>query len=143
VSVLIDTPIWSLALRRKANGLGAEDRARLAEWQDLVREGRAHLSGAIRQEILSGIREARQFELLRERLAAFDDVPAGREDHERAAAFFNACRAKGVSPTAIDMLICALAARHSLAVFTADRDFTRYATILPILLHDSRNRRSR
>jgi hypothetical protein len=143
MSVLIDTPIWSLALRRKAAKLGPDDRDRVEEWKDLVREGRAHLSGAIRQEILSGIREARQFEDLRERLAAFDDVPAEREDHERAAAFFNACRAKGVSPTAIDMLICALAARHGLAVFTIDRDFARYATILPIMLHDSRTRRAR
>jgi predicted nucleic acid-binding protein len=143
MSVLIDTPIWSLALRRKATKLGPDDRARVEEWKDLVREGRAHLTGAIRQEILSGIREAHQFERLREHLAAFDDIPADREDHEHAATFFNACRAKGVRPTAIDMLICALATRHSSTVFTIDRDFARYATILPITLHDSRTRRAR
>ena len=62
MSVLIDTPIWSLSLRRKATKLGPSERAMVEEWKDLVREGRAHLSGAIRQEVLSGIRDARTFE---------------------------------------------------------------------------------
>jgi hypothetical protein len=95
------------------------------------------LTGAIRQEVLSGIREADDFERLREHRAVFDDVPTAREDHERAAAFFNACRSRGITPTAIDMLICALASRHDLAVFTTDRDFTRYAEVLPIVLHNA------
>lgn len=141
MSVLVDTPIWSLALRRKAGNLGPGERRLVDEWRDLVREGRAHLSGAIRQEILSGIRDERDFERLRERLAVFDDVPAGAEDHERAAGFFNACRTRGVTPTSIDMLICALAERHGMVVFTTDRDFTRYATILPIQLHEVRAHR--
>jgi predicted nucleic acid-binding protein len=138
VSVLIDTPIWSLALRRKAGKLGVRDRDLVEEWKSLDHEGRAHLSGAIRQEVLSGIRDADVFVRLRERLAAFDDVPAARQDHERAAEFFNACRARGVTPTAIDMSICALASRHGLAVFTTDRDFARYAAHLPIRLHEVR-----
>ena len=125
MSVLVDTPIWSLALRRKTGKLGAGERVLVEEWKDLVRNGHARLSGVVRQETLSGIRDQRDFERLREQLAAFDDVPAGTEDHERAAGFFNACRARGVSPTAIDMLICALAARHGLVVFTIDREIGR------------------
>jgi predicted nucleic acid-binding protein len=140
VSVLVDTPIWSLALRRKAERLGVADRRLVEEWKDLVRQGRARLSGAIRQETLSGIRDRRDFERLREHLAAFDDVPAGTDDHERAADFFNACRAHGVTPTSIDMLICALATQHGLTIFTTDRDFVRYATVLPIRLHAQRPR---
>ncbi len=136
MSVLIDTPIWSLALRRKAAKLGPDDRARVEHWRALVREGRAYLIGAIRQEVLSGIRESGDFVRLREHLEVFDDVPTGREDHERAAEFFNTCRSRGVTPTAIDMLICALAARYDLAVFTTDRDFARYAALLPVALHD-------
>jgi len=107
VSVLIDTPIWLLALRRKPERISAGERRLVEEWKDLVREGRACLSGAIRQETLSGIRDRRDFERLREHLAAFDDVPAGTDDHEHAAGFFNsACRAKGVAPASIDRSIC-------------------------------------
>jgi len=135
MSVLIDTPVWSLALRRKAAQLSVAERQLVAEWKTLIFDGRARLAGIIRQEVLSEIREARDFERLRERLAAFDDVPAGAADHECAASYFNACRAKGVTPTAFDVLICALAARHGLTIFTTDTDFTRYAKILPIKLH--------
>ncbi len=135
MSVLIDTPIWSLALRRKAAQLHPAEHQLVEEWKTLVWDGRARLAGIIRQEVLSGIRETRDFERLRARLAAFDDVPAGAADHERAASYFNACRARGVTPTAFDVLICALAVRHALAVFTTDAVFVRYAKILPVKLH--------
>ena len=135
MSVLVDTPVWSLALRRKAAQLNRRERRIVEEWKSLVWDGRARLAGIIRQEVLSGIRDAHAFERLRERLAAFDDVPAGATDHECAASDFNACRAKGITPTSFDMLICALAARHTLAIFTTDTDFVRYASILPIKLH--------
>ena len=138
MSVLIDTPVWSLALRRKAAQLNRTEQHLVEEWKTLVWDGRAHLAGIIRQEVLSGIRDAGDFERLRGRLAAFDDVPAGAADHERAASYSNACRAKGVTPTAFDMLICAVATRHELAIFTADTDFIRYAKILPIKLHKVR-----
>jgi predicted nucleic acid-binding protein len=136
MSVLIDTPVWSLALRRKSARLSLSETRLVEEWSRLVQDGRARLAGIVRQEVLSGIRDARSFEILRARLAAFDDVPAGSADHERAASYYNACRAKGVTPTAFDMLICALATRHRHAIFTMDADFHRYAKILPITLHE-------
>ena len=135
MSVLVDTPVWSLALRRRAHHLGPSERRHVDEWRALVADGRARLTGFIRQEVLSGIRDGRHFERLRERLDAFDDVAADTADHERAAAFFNLCRGKGISPGAIDVLICAVAARHDLAIFTTDADFTRYAAVLPLRLH--------
>ncbi len=135
MSVLIDTPIWSLALRRKPAQLNREERHLVEEWKGLVWDGRARLAGIIRQEVLSGIRDASDFERLRERLASFDDVPAGASDYERAASYFNACRGKGVTPSSFDMQICALATRHGLAIFTIDTDFIRYAKIIPIKLH--------
>lgn len=135
MSVLVDTPVWSLALRRRAGHLSAAERRQVDEWRVLVGEGRARLTGIIRQEILSGIRDEGHFTRLRERLDAFEDVAVDSADHERAAAFFNACRAKGISPGAIDVLICAIAARHGLAIFTTDADFARYAQVLPLRLH--------
>jgi len=135
MSVLIDTPIWSLALRRKSTQLSRTQRQQVDEWRTLVSDGRARLTGIIRQEVLSGIRETRDFERLRERLAAFDDIPAETVDHERAAGFFYVCRARGITPGALDVLICAVAAGHGLSIFTTDADFERYAEVLPLRLH--------
>jgi len=42
----------------------------------------------------------------------------------------------GEGAGSIDLLICAIAYRHKLAIFTTDRDFDRYAKHLPIRLHE-------
>jgi len=53
VNVLVDTSVWSLALRRKAR----RDHAMVDELAELIREGRVMMMGPIRQELLSGIKE--------------------------------------------------------------------------------------
>jgi predicted nucleic acid-binding protein len=93
--------------------------------------------GPIRQEILSGIRQDADFETLRERLASFDDVPVLTTDDEHAARLFNRCRSRGLTGTPPDLLICAIAQRMGLAIFTTDRDFERYAKHVPIMLFSS------
>jgi predicted nucleic acid-binding protein len=55
-----------------------------------------------------------------------------------AAQFFNICRAKGVQGSNTDFLICAVAVRWQLAIFTTDGDFTLFAKHLPIVLHEKR-----
>ncbi|HEX3729223.1 MAG TPA: PIN domain-containing protein [Opitutaceae bacterium] len=131
--VLPDTPVWSLAFRRTEEGT---DPCR-AELAALVGQGAVELIGPIRQELLSGIREPKQFEQLRDRLRSFPDLPLGAEDFEQAADFSNRCRSKGVQGSAVDFLICAVAVRRDLAIFTTDRDFLGYRRHLPIRLHAS------
>jgi predicted nucleic acid-binding protein len=104
-------------------------------WIALVGEGRATLIGPIRQEILSGIRQPEIFETLRNRLAAFDDLPLQPHDYEEAARLFNYCRSRGIIGTPVDLLICAVADRLDLAIFTTDRDFDLYAKHLSIRLY--------
>jgi len=91
--------------------------------------------GLIRQELLSGVKDAGQFDVLREHLRAFPDVPLDTADHEEAASYFNHCRSKGVQGSSIDFLICAVAARRGFAILTTDADFARYAQHLPIQLY--------
>ena len=79
--VLVDTSVWSLALRRGAPRNGPFER----ELAELIREGRVVMVGPVRQELLSGIRSDVQFRKLRDRLRAFDDLPLEHEDYERAA----------------------------------------------------------
>jgi hypothetical protein len=54
MKVLIDTPIWSLALRREKT-LSRGEQALIAELNELINEVRVALIGPIRQELLSGI----------------------------------------------------------------------------------------
>ncbi len=136
--VFVDTPIWSLALRRTPSDLSADQKALRRELVELIGEGRARLLGPIRQEILSGIREEAQFRRLREHLRAFPDEPLTTEDYEEAAHSNNQCRRAGIAGSAIDFLICAAAMRRNWAILTPDRDFRRYAKHLSIRLHKPR-----
>jgi predicted nucleic acid-binding protein len=125
MKVLVDTSVWSLALRRRAPAHAAVD-----ELRRLVTQGRAAIAGPIRQEILSGVRDQRVFESLRDHLRAFPDEPVLAADYERAAECFNTCRAKGLEGSNTDFLLCAIAERHRFPILTTDADFTRYARVL-------------
>lgn len=133
--VLVDTSVWSLALRRRAPG---SDPA-VNELAELVREGRATMVGAIRQELLNGVRDRAVFEQLRDDLRAFADEIARTVDYERAAEHFNTCRAKGLQGSNTDFLLCAIAERGGMPILTTDIDFMRYSALLPIALHAPRS----
>ncbi len=131
MNVLVDTSVWSLAVRRASQSIHPYAK----ELAELIRDGRVVIIGAVRQELLSGVKNSKQFVTLRGYLRAFPDVVAETEDFERAAEFYNKGRAKGIQGSNIDFLICAMAVRYELAIFTADADFPRYASILPLQLH--------
>jgi predicted nucleic acid-binding protein len=134
VKVLVDTPIWSLALRRKHRPENASIQMELAS---LIADGRVAIIGPIRQELLSGIKERAHFDRLRDHLRAFPDTEITSDDYEGAAWFYNICRAKGIQGSNTDFLICAIAARNEFSIFTTDADFTHFARVLPIELHDA------
>jgi predicted nucleic acid-binding protein len=129
--VLVDTSVWSLALRRRIRA----DESAVAHLRWLIEQGRVAMIGLIRQELLSGIRTPESFERLREHLRPYRDEPLDMEDFERAAEHFNTCRARGIQGSNTDFLICAVAERRTLPILTTDADFTRYAAVLPISLH--------
>lgn len=126
----MDTSIWSLALRRAS---GPDPRAR-EQLSELIAGHRVQIIGPIRQELLSGIKDERQFADLSMHLSAFPDLPVVAEDYVMAAKFFNLCRRHGLQGSNTDFLICAVAVRNRLSIFTADEDFRRFATVIPITL---------
>jgi len=134
MSVLVDTPVWSLALRRKTQDRSREESLLVQMLADLVGKGHAQMIGVVRQELLSGIREDAQFLGLRKALRSYEDAPLETEDHEEAARMSNACRRRGVAGSSIDFLLCAVAARRHWQIFTTDNDFKRYARILDLQL---------
>jgi len=135
MNVLVDTPVWSLALRRKPADLNARERVLTGVLAELIREGRVQMMGAIRQELLSGIREEERFHKLRNYLRAFDEPGVEIRDYEEAARMHNLCRARGIAGSAIDFLICAVAQRHDWHILTTDRDFERYGRVLGLKLY--------
>jgi predicted nucleic acid-binding protein len=134
VIVLVDTSVWSLALRRTM----ATQEQEVAELAELIKEGRTALIGPVRQELLSGVRTESQFRTLKAHLQAFPDVALESADYEEAASFFNRCRARGIQGSSIDFLICAAATRRRMAVFTTDGDFAHYQKVLELQLHACR-----
>ncbi len=139
MSVLVDTPIWSFALRRRASHRSTEAELHTREWTALVREKRVLLLGPVRQEVLSGIRDRLMFERLRLRLRDFDDEVLTTADFEEAARCGSRCRAAGIAGSATDFLLCAAALRRGAPIYTTDRDFAHYARHLSIELHHPRS----
>ena len=133
MKVLVDTSVWSLALRRPKNiPIAPAQQATINALADLVRDGRAVLIGAIRQELLCGIKTQSQFEALRDSLMAFEDVTLPSSVYASAAQAFNTCRANGVQGSHTDFLICAAALHEQLPIFSLDGDFEMYQRWLPI-----------
>ena len=129
MKVIVDTSVWSLALRRQQeNDLIAN------KLRDLIEDGRVVLLGAVRQEILSGIKHQNQFDRLKSNFRAFPDLLLDSEDYELAADYFNICRRKGIQGANTDFLICAAANRRNHEIFTTDKDFINFSQYLPIVL---------
>jgi len=134
MKILVDTSVWSLALRRRRT---AHDPS-VVELSELIKELRVQMIGPIRQEILSGISSKSQFLKLRETLRAFPDLELTSQDCELAAEFYNIGRKHGIQGSNTDFLICALSKRHEMPVFTTDKDFVLFSNHLPITLHAPR-----
>lgn len=136
MKVIADTCVWSQFLRRNR----PKNDPLAAELERLIRIDAVQMLGPIRQELLSGTQPQERFAQLREYLRFYPNVPQDEEDDENAARYYNFCRRQGIQGTATDLLICAIAVRHGLRIFTIDHDFDLYAKHLPIMRHPFRKR---
>lgn len=137
MKVLIDTSVWSLALRKKQKN--EEDNRIVRELQELIRELRVVMIGPIRQELLSGISDSAKFRQLRDKLRAFDDAELNSADYEIAAEVSNTCRRKGIQGSHTDFLICSFSINNKCPVFTLDKDFDLYKRHIVLSLHTIRD----
>lgn len=131
MKIIVDTCIWSTALGRK----NVEHNPYIDELRNLIEEIRVQLIGPIRQELLSGIKSKKQFNLLKRHLEAFEDIELEAEDYELAAEYFNAARKKGIQVSNTDFLICAISSRRKMPILTTDKDFTNFQSVFPVSLH--------
>jgi len=133
VKVLVDTPIWLYALRSKNKAYQSE----VEQLASLIRDQRALIIGPIHQEILSGYSDLRKFKKLREKLSFFENSPIQDSDYELAAEMCNQGRKLDVQGSHIDFLICAVAKRLDVPIFTTDKDFSQYRNIISIKLFET------
>ena len=134
--VLVDTPVWSLALRRTRGDLGAREKHLVLALQDLIHSRSVVLVGPVRQEVLSGIADELSFERVRDQLSEFPNEPLDVTDDEEAARCFNRFAARGIASSATDCLLCAVALNRHIPIFTRDRDFERYRKAVPLGIFD-------
>ncbi len=124
MTLLVDTSVWSLALRRDA----PVDAPEVEALKSALLGGEVIVTtGLVLQELLQGLSGPRAHAQIVERFAVMPTIAPDREDHIAAAALRNACRANGVQIGTIDALLAQICMRHGLTLLTTDQDFVHAA----------------
>ena len=131
MNVLVDTSVWSLALRRTPASSAPEVMilGRCLEIQDVV-----VTTGLVIQELLQGFHGPAQRKRILREFRVLPVIMPEVEDHVEAAALRNHCRRRGVQVGTIDALLAHLSIRHGLRLLTVDRDFEAVARHCPLSL---------
>lgn len=124
MTLLVDTSVWSLALRRDVQ---VEDPEVQALKDALAGADIVVTTGLVLQELLQGFAGAKASEQIVERFSALALIQPDREDHVAAAGVRNTCRRSGVQIGTIDALIAQLCIRHDLVLLSTDQDFVHAA----------------
>ncbi len=120
MSLLVDTSVWSLALRRDTEQAAPE----VSALRDaLLGADQVFTTGLVLQELLQGFAGPKARSQLVERLGALAFLQPDREDHIEAAELRNSCRRRGVQVGTIDALLIQLCRRHDLVLLSTDQDF--------------------
>ena len=122
--LLVDTSVWSLALRRDV--VVAQPEVLYLE-QALVGSQTVVTRGLVLQELLQGFSGPKARAQIFDRFSMLPLVQPDRQDHVDAAALRTACRRGGVQIGTIDALLAQLCIRHQLTLLTTDRDFAHAA----------------
>jgi predicted nucleic acid-binding protein len=120
VSLLVDTSVWSLALRRDVEPPEPEV---VALRQALLGSDQVFTTGLVLQELLQGFAGPKDRAQLVERLSALAFLQPVKDDHIKAAEVRNTCRRRGVQVGTIDALLIQLCRRNDLTLLTTDQDF--------------------
>lgn len=131
MKVLVDTSVWSLALRRDRS-----ERHPSIEFlaEALQHEGSIFTTGLILQEILQGFNGPKARKQILDRFLSLPLIVPQREDHIVAAELRNDCRRRGLQIGTIDALLAQLCLRYELVMLSTDRDFEHVAGVVPLRL---------
>jgi len=131
MTLLVDTSVWSLALRRD----GAVATPEVAALREAIEGSDVVVTtGLVLQELLQGFNGPKDRQAIMDRFSALPLIQPDREDHVAAAEVRNACRRSGVQMGTIDALLIQLCGRHDLTLLSADKDFSNAAAFVPFKL---------
>jgi len=136
MTLLVDTSVWSLALRRDVKVATKEVVAlrEAIEGSDAV-----VTTGLVLQELLQGFNGPNDRQAIIDRFGALPLIqPDRRQDHVAAAEVRNACRRSGVQIGTIDALLIQLCGRYDLTLLSADKDFLNASRFVPFKLWASK-----
>ena len=128
MTFLVDTSVWSLALRRDGSTSAPEV---LALQDALAGSDAVVTTGLVLQELLQGFSGPRAAAAIVERFQALPIIAPDRTDHIAAAEVRNSCRRAGVQLGTIDALLIQLCGRHELTLLSTDNDFVHAAQHVP------------
>ncbi len=120
---LVDTSSWIHQMRPRGD---AAVRSRV---EALLRAGEAAWCAMVRLEIRAGIGNEREQRILREYEAVIPELPIDDEVWRAACELALRARRTGKTIPASDILICACARRHGVAIEHADAHFDMLAAL--------------
>jgi hypothetical protein len=124
MKILVDTSVWSDALRRKNKTIHNKD---TLLYELIVRNEQIALTGIILQEILSGITDKKLFQDIKSILVDFLIIEPELNDYIHAAEMRNSLKSKGITAGSIDFLIASIAINNGIPLATFDNDFVNIA----------------
>jgi predicted nucleic acid-binding protein len=129
MSYLVDTSVWSLALRRDALDSTPEvdELKRALEAGDEI-----FVTGLVLQELLQGFNKPKAYDQIVEYFALLPFIVPDREDYIQAANLRNQCRRKGIQVGTIDALLAQLCIDREIEILTTDKDFSRITKAAPL-----------
>jgi predicted nucleic acid-binding protein len=131
MNILVDTSVWSHALRRDSPA----DFREVTRLQEALQGGEAvFTTGLILQELLQGFSGPKARNRIIETFAALPLIVPDRRDHIDAAALRIKLRQKGVQAGIIDVLVAQLCLRYGLRMLSLDADFAHMARHIPLQL---------
>jgi hypothetical protein len=129
MSYLVDTSVWSLALRRDAPDSAPE----VNELQRALAAGdEIFVTGIVLQELLQGFNKPKAHGLITTHFASLPFIVPQIEDYIQAAALRNQCRKKGIQVGTIDALLAQLCIDREIEILTTDKDFIQIAQVVSL-----------
>jgi len=131
MTVLVDTSVWSLALRKD----GPADHPAVKKLQSFLLDTQnIVLIGIILQEILQGFKHEGTFTKVTTYLDAFPLLSLNRSDFVAAAKLRRQAASQGLILSTPDCQIAAAAIQHHCTLLTTDKDFSNLAQLVPLQL---------
>jgi predicted nucleic acid-binding protein len=124
MNILVDTSVWSLALRRDT----PSSRPEVSVLGQCLEGGDSiYTTGLVLQELLQGFQGPKQRNLILTKFSVLPSVMPTWKDYVDAADLRNKCRRQGLQIGTIDALLAQLCINNDLLMLTTDEDFLALA----------------